>query len=538
LVRFFIYKHGWKGLLLALLMSVSVYAQTLTPDSNSPLAEPLQVKVEKLVLEGNDAIDDSEFADILEGYEGRLLSFEDIRRVAEAVVTRYREHDYLTVSAYLPEQDLTDGVVTIQVIEAKIGEVTVEGADFYDPEFVEWMFDPALDRQENGELPRRSEVQRQLLLLNDNLDLNVRSVLRESDEEGVVDVILQVQDERPLHVGFDYNNLGAPSTGRNRLGASFEWGNLSSRGDVLGLRYVESDLLNANTQGIDLFSLAYQAPLNNRGTYFDFSYANSAFQVGQDLQILDIRGDADVLKAGVRHKVIRGTDSNLEIAAGFIYQDIENTILGQQFSRDRLRELTLGISGDWASGSGRNYGSLFLTQDLGSFLGGMNTNDPLSSRGVGGGFTKLKLDLSRVQKINDFSYLILRGAHQTAFSGLPYAEQFGLGGISTVRGYNQSIYLGDTGYNLSAEIRFAPIESNRQLLEVGAFIDHGAAAVKNPIAGEIPNASLTGAGITAQLRLPKQTYIRADLGWPIGKSSQFANVSDGPVPYLIFSKRF
>jgi hemolysin activation/secretion protein len=528
----------WIGTWLMLGLCVCTSAQTLTPERSSPLAEPVQVKVRKLVLEGNKALSDSDFADILQEYEGRLLSFEDIRRIAEAVVTRYREHDYLTVSAYLPEQDLSDGTVTIQVVEARIGDVTVEGADFYDPDFVEWMFKPALDRQESGEMPRRSEIQRQLLLLNDNSDLNVRSILRESDEEGVVDVILQVQDERPLHFGIDYNNLGAPSTGRNRLGGSFEWGNLSNRGDVLALRYVESDLLNADTKGLDLFQFGYQAPLNNRGTYFDFSYANSVFQVGQDLQVLDIRGSADVLRAGVTHKLIRGTDGNLDIVGGFVYQDIENSILGQQFSRDRLRELTLGVSGDWSSGAGRNYGSLFLTQDLGTLLGGMDNNDPLSSRGVGGGFTKVKVDLSRVQKINDFSYLVLRGAHQTAFSGLPYAEQFGLGGISTVRGYTQSIYLGDTGYNLSAEIRFAPIESNRQLFEVGAFIDHGAALVKNPIAGEIPNASLTGAGMTFQFRLPKQTFIRADLGWPIGKSSQFADVDDGPVPYLILSKRF
>ena len=538
MVRFCKHTQIWKGLVFAFLLCIGVSAQTLTPENNSPLAAPVQVKVEKLVLEGNTTLDDSEFADILEGYQGRLLSFEDIRRVAEAVVTRYREHDYLTVSAYLPEQDLSDGVVTIQVIEAQIGEISVEGAKYYDPEFVQWMFEPALDRQEKGEMPRRSEIQRQLLLLNDNLDLNVRSVLRESDKEGVVDVILQVQDERPVHFGFDYNNLGAPTTGRNRLGASFEWGNLSNRGDVLALRYVESDLLNADTKGIDLFNIGYQAPINNRGTYFDFSYANSAFQVGQDLQILDIRGSADVFKTGIRHKLIRGTDGNLDIVGGFIYQDIENTILGQRFSRDRLRELTLGVSGDWSSGAGRNYGSFFLTQDMGTLLGGMKNNDPLSSRGVGGGFTKMKLDLSRVQKINDFSYLIVRGAHQTGFSGLPYAEQFGLGGISTVRGYSQSIYLGDTGYNVSAEVRFAPIESNRQLFEVGAFIDHGAALVKNPIAGEIPNASLTGAGMTFQFRLPKQTFIRADLGWPIGKSSQFTNVDDGPVPYLIFSKRF
>ena len=541
LVSLFCYKNLKKvagALVLSCFLAGSALGQSLDP-AQDPLGEPpVQVKVDRLKLTGNTELPDEVFADILDGYKGRLLSFEDIRRIAEAVVTRYRENDYLTVSAYLPEQDLTDGEVTIQVVEAQISTIEVEGAKHYDPEFVRWMFQPALSRQEAGGLPRRSEVQRQLLLLNDNMDLNVRSVVRESSEEGKVDLVLQVQDERPLHFGIDYNNLGAKATGVHRLGGSFEWGDLSGRGDVLNLRYVESGLLNADTKGLDLFQVGYTAPLNNNGTYFDFSYANSAFQAGQQFAILDIRGDADVFRAGVRHKLIRSPDANLDITAGLAFQDIENSILGTQISRDRLRELTLGLSGDWVWGSGRNYGSVMLTQDLGTALGGTDSNDPLASRQAGGGFTKLRFDLSRVQKLNDFSYMILRGAHQTAFQPLPFAEQFGLGGISSVRGFNQSIYLGDTGYNMSAEIRFAPIESNRQLFEVGAFIDHGGAAVKSPQPGEIPNATLTGAGVTFQFRLPKQTFIRADLGWPIGKSGGLGPTDDGPVPYLVFSKRF
>lgn len=290
-------------------------AQPVEPSPN-PLDPRLQVKVQKLQLEGNEALPDEEFKDILEGYQDRLLSFEDIRRIADAIVTRYREHDYLTVSAYLPEQNLSDGTVRIRVVESKIGDIAVEGAKHYSPEFVRWMFEPALDRQKRGELPRRSDVQRQLLLLNDNMDLSVRSVLRESNKEGTVDMILQVQDENPVHFSIDYNNLGARTTGEHRLGAGFEWGDLSGRGDLLNLRYVESGLLNADTKGLDLFMVGYSAPLNNNGTYLDFSYANSAFVAGQELQILDIRGDADVLRAGIRHKLIRSPEGNLDIAGG------------------------------------------------------------------------------------------------------------------------------------------------------------------------------------------------------------------------------
>lgn len=528
----------WKGGLAALSLCLCL-ASSASAQPGLPPSDPVQVKVHKLTLTGNSALPSSEFNDILSSYQDRLLTMDDIRRVAEAVVARYRAHDYMTVSAYLPEQDLSRGELTIAVVEGKVGNVTVEGNKYYDPAYIKWMFEPALENaRQTGSLLKRSAVERQLLLLNDSMDLTVRSIVKEGTLEGEVDLVLQVEDHHPTHFTLDYNNLGARSTGQNRLGGLFEWGNFTNRGDVLSVRYVESELLNADTQGLDLIFARYMSPLNNQGTYFDFSYANSAFQVGQELQILDIRGRADVLRAGVTHRLIRSSDANLDVDGAFVYQDIENTILGQTFSRDRLREVVLGVSGDWASGEGRNYAGLHLTQDLGKAFGGTDSDDPLASRGAGGGFTKLTYDLSRVQRINDFSYLVLRGAGQTAFEPLPYAEQFGLGGISSVRGYLQSSYLGDTGYSVSAEIRFAPIESDRQLFEVGAFIDHGAAAVKNPQPGEIPNLALTGAGVTFQFRLPEELYLRTDLAWPLGNKDLLPNTEDGPVPYLLLSKRF
>ena len=62
--------------------------------------------------------------------------------------------------------------------------------------------------------------------------------------------------------------------------------------------------------------------------------------------------------------------------------------------------------------------------------------------------------------------------------------------------------------------------------------------MKSPLPGEIPNLALTGAGVTFQFRLPEETFLRADLAWPLGNKTILPNTEDGPVPYLILSKRF
>lgn len=482
------------------------------------------------------ALDTSLAADVLKKYTGRPLTFSQLEEAAQAVAEMYRAHDYFTVSAYLPKQELGNGEVLIKVVESPLGEVKLEGNKRYSTDYINWMLEPI--RAEKGTLPTRSALQRQLLLLNDNMDLEASSVVRAADSKDAVDLLVSVKDSVPTHFSLDYNNLGARTSGRNRLGATFQWGNLTDRADMLTLRYVESGLLNVNTKGLDLFSVGYEAPLNNIGTKFKASYANSAFQAGQELQILDIRGKADVVNLGVEHALVRLPEANLFVNGGFIFQNIENSILGTQFSRDRLREVTLGLNGDWTSGQARNFGGIQVTHDLGNVLGGLKANDPFSSRQAGGGFTKLTVDLGRVQHFNEQLYAIVRGHHQAAFAPLPYAEQYGLGGINTVRGYVQSAYLGDSGYNINAELRWAPCKKYRDHFELGFFYDHGGASLKRPYPGEIENINLDGAGMGVHLKLPQDTTIRAEVGVPLSSNRLTDRLGRTAVPYLIFNKRF
>ena len=206
--------------------------------------------------------------------------------------------------------------------------------------------------------------------------------------------------------------------------------------------------------------------------------------------------------------------------------------------RDRLREVVVGLRGDRVCFRGRNFGGIRLTHDLGEGLGGLASNDPLSSRQAGGGFTKVNLDLGRVQRFNEELYAIFRGHHQAAFNPLPFAEQYGLGGINTVRGYVQSAYLADSGYNLNAELRWAPWKKYRDNFELGFFYDHGGAYLKRPFPGEVENIHLNGAGVGVHLKLPHDVNVRAEVGVPLSDNEITRRDGKNAVPYLIFNKRF
>ena len=69
---------------------------------------------------GNTLLTAKQLAPTVAGFKGRPLSFADLQNAAIEVATAYRKAGWI-VRAYLPQQDITQGTVTIQIVEAKFG---------------------------------------------------------------------------------------------------------------------------------------------------------------------------------------------------------------------------------------------------------------------------------------------------------------------------------------------------------------------------------------------------------------------------------
>ncbi len=72
-----------------------------------------------------------------------------------------------------------------------------------------------------------------------------------------------------------------------------------------------------------------------------------------------------------------------------------------------------------------------------------------------GGFTKVNLDLARVQAVTEHLSLFGRLSAQWADKNLDSSERFGLGGPSGVRAYPTGEAYGDEGWLLQLEARYA-----------------------------------------------------------------------------------
>ena len=146
------------------------------------------VTVKEFQFEGNTRVSNEKLEAELDDLRGQSLTFPQLQSAADRLTDLYRKEGYFTVRAALPAQDVQDGVVKFNIVEAKLGEIKIQGNRYYSTEFLNWHLEPVTAE----ELPDRRLMQRQLLLLNEFPDLEVTSVVEAGEEPNTVDLVLDV----------------------------------------------------------------------------------------------------------------------------------------------------------------------------------------------------------------------------------------------------------------------------------------------------------------------------------------------------------
>lgn len=504
--------------LLICLAAQPLYAQSGEPGVSPGSGANPRVTIQRFELSGaGTMLSDAEFRALVAPFEGRDLAVPDLQQVTAAVNEALKNKGYFLARVLLPAQDITNGIIRLELLPGNISKIKVEGNEHYSDEFI-------LDHVESALGPNREvteeDLQRKLLILNDHTDLAVTALFQPGAGKGQTDLTLSVKDSTPIHGGVGYDNFGNKFTDVHRASPWLNIGNLVNDGDTLAFKY----LLGVPDNRANFLQASYTTPIGVDGSRIGFSYANGASTLGQDLRILDIRGRANIYSFNFGHALQRTETQRQDLSVSYSYKEFDNSLLGLATGEDRYHALRLGYNLDFSDTDGRSLLSTAWTQGL----GGSTLNTGLGRSGASSTFTKLNFDAARVQSLSDPLFLLFRASGQWSPGTLFAAEQFALGGIDSVRGFNQGQFLGDTGYTMSAEARWMPWEARRDI-QLAAFFDHGAARVINPAPGQAGSQSLFGGGVGLRFSLGDTTDFRLDVGWPISPSSNFNG--DSPVFY-------
>ena len=478
----------------------------------SSYAQNQGVVIKKIKVVGNTVLSAKEIKSIVSPYEGKHLTFNQMKKVASAITEVYHQKGYVLSKAYIPQQDITNHTLKIAVMQGKVGKITITGKHpYYSSKFIEKYFEPLLSNKAFNQ----HDLERAVLLLNDYPKLKVKANLKKGETPGTTDIVVAANNSLPVSFILDYDNFGSKYTSKNRYGATLNVGSLVVPGSMLSLRGIMGDRYSDLHYG----RASYSIPIGVKGFRLGAYYGRGDYNVGNDLAVLDIKGLSSSYGLYASYPFIKEMTRSLTGKVGFDMIYAKQTMLGQTTSKDKIRTLDLGLNYELMTAYSRNFINFQVTQGLGSIFGGMSDNDPYASRvDADSTFTKFNIDAMRLQRISDSAFFLLKLSGQYSPDNLISYEQFYIGGADSVRGYVQSQYGGDSGYAATAELRISPLH-NKKLLQWAFFIDNGHIHVNDAVVGQHSSRTLTGIGTGARLNLPYDFNVRADVGVPINPST-------------------
>lgn len=319
--------------------------------------------INEYVVRGNTVLDNRAIEAAVYPFLGPQRSLGDIEGARDALQAAYQEKGYQSVYVELPEQQVSGGVVYLQVTETTVGRVRVVGAKHYSPvELREEV--PAL---EEGKVPDFAQVQRELAQVNRTPGRQVLPMVREGQRPGTMDVDLQVEDKNPWHASIGLNNDYSADTRHLRSVVSLGYDNLWQLGHAISLTYFTAPQDQDNAK---VWSGSYTAPLSQR-----WSVQLSGYQSDSDVATV---GSMNVVGQGHSYGVaaiyslpVTGLWSH-SFSFGVDFKDFEEqTRIGGNNDRVPIKyaPLTLGYNGFRYTERSQLALGLSLVAGTGSLLG-------------------------------------------------------------------------------------------------------------------------------------------------------------------------
>jgi hemolysin activation/secretion protein len=297
-------------------------------------------------------------APIVDSYAEKDMDLSELQEVADLITAEFKRRGYILARAYIPEQEIKDGIVEIAVLEGRVGEIVVKGNKNYSTDFIKRGFMTVVEER----AIKHGSLEKSLLLLNDNPDLKVTAVLQAGKEPGTTDIVVNAEDKLPLHFSIDYNNFGTESVSKHRFGAELNLGRfLPIEGSSLSLRGV----VGSDPSDFYFGRASYLLPINSYGTKVGLLAYGGNFDVGRELAELDITGKTWGYGISLAHPFVKTRFQNLTGEFGFESKDAKEFLVGSLSSRDKLRMLRTGLNYDWVDNTGRNFISFSVFQGLG-----------------------------------------------------------------------------------------------------------------------------------------------------------------------------
>ncbi|ABA24024.1 Surface antigen variable number [Trichormus variabilis ATCC 29413] len=449
----------------------------INPQQQVPENAPQTITVERFEVVGSTVFSQEELAKVTTEFTKRPITLAELFQARSKITELYVNKGYITSGAYIPPQTIKSGVIKIQVVEGRLEDIQITGNRRLKPNYVR----SRLAIATQPPLNRESLLEALQLLQLNPLIQNLSAELSAGSRPGTSVLQVQITEAKSFNAQLALDNGRSPGVGSFRRRVQLNEANLLGFGDNISLVY-------SNTDGSNTLDTSYTLPLNPRNGTISFNFGTSSSNVIEEpFNTLDIESSSRYYEITYRQPLAQSPSQ--EFAIGLTASRRESEISSSLFDEEprlppsvlspgaddqgRTRISALRFFQEWTTRNSRQVFAVRSQFNLG--IGALNATvnaEPPDSR-----FFSWQGQAQWARLLAPETLLIIKANTQIASKGLLSLEQFGLGGLDSVRGYRQDFLLTDNGAFASAEVQIPILRLSRSdaLLQVTPFVDFGVA---------------------------------------------------------------
>ena len=471
-------------------------------------------EIKRFEVSGNTLLEPDQIETTLRSYAGPGKSFSDIEAARQALLIAYQSAGFGAVQVVVPEQQVSAGVVKLNILQAKISSVNVGGNKFFSNDNIR----RSLPRLKEGQTPNTRDVTQDLRVANESPAKQVTVFFKTGEKAGDVEATAQVSDDKPSKIFISLDNTGSGETGYQRLGVGFQYANLWDKDHVITLQYTTSP---DHLSDVSIFGLGYHFPLYGYKSSLDIYGGYSDVNSGTVAGLFNVSGSGTV--AGVRFNYYLDKLGEYEQKLG-LSQDYRAFQSNVDFSGTQLgSDVTVHPIGLTYNGQLRleNSGQIgFFVGASKNISGGNDGNQAafnLARGGAKASYSVYRLGANISHPFaNGWEVQALADGQYTPDALIP-GEQYGLGGLNSVRGFKEREVSSDYGYRATAEL-YTPSFANALKLDNShlralVFYDMGYVKRNKSLPGEIGATGIASIGAGLRYSLGKRFNARFDYAY-------------------------
>jgi len=489
--------------------------------------------VSAIHISGNTSFDTPTLHALVAEAEGQELTLPELDERVARITDFYHTHGYPLARAIIPAQTIRDGVVNIEVIEARYGKILLDNHSRVSDTLLQATLSPL----KSGQVIGQADLDHVLLLLADIPSAGTGATLKPGEAVGTSDLLVQGAPGPAVAGNLTLDNFDNSYTGRARIGGDMSLIDPLHHGDVLDAS------VQSSGKDMDYGRLSYDFLLDGQGTHLGGSYSALHYILGGSLAALEGHGTAEADSLWVKQPLVRTRDLDLYGQLQFDRKQLSDDIDVSSIHTDRhLDNWTVSLSGDQRDAilsGGVNTWSLGLTSGQVGFDDATEQRADAATAKTQGRFLQWNATLARLQHLTPKDALYVAVSGQWANANLDPSQKMVAGGPYTVRAYDMSAVSGDIGVQASAEWRHDLASAwHGQWQAVALFDSERVRVNKNVWTTGINVATLSGAGLGLNWIGPAQWSARASIAQRLGAIPVLAGSTASARAWLEISKGF